>query len=144
VKEVYKEVYVECDEGWRGLYEPLLDLCKLYGYDVRQVKEKFGGLRFYYSWSADEPDKIAAIVMAAEAMSYHTCEMCGENGVKGWDDNLERTICWKVSTKGTWVKSLCDPCRAKREEERAARDAAFKARHPSMNFKPSGSEGSEE
>ncbi len=51
-----------------------------------QVKEKFGGLRFYYS-GGDE--KIAAVVSFVEAISYYFCETTGqfENvgyNKKGW------------------------------------------------------------
>lgn len=50
-----------------------------------QVKEKFGGLRFYYSGG---DDTIRGAVRMAEAMSYDTCEVCGSPGKltnnKGW------------------------------------------------------------
>lgn len=49
-----------------------------------QVKEKFGGLRFYVSASSDYQD--GAISMA-ESMSYHICEVCGNPGKpnnRGW------------------------------------------------------------
>lgn len=49
-----------------------------------QVKEKFGGLRFYYS-GGDE--FVRAAVTMAEEMSYVTCEECGAPGTtdgKGW------------------------------------------------------------
>jgi hypothetical protein len=42
-----------------------------------QVKEKFGGLRFYYN-GGDE--KIEGMVRLAEAMSKCTCEGCGNPG----------------------------------------------------------------
>lgn len=50
-----------------------------------QVKEKFGGLRFYYNGG---DDVVRGIVRMAEAMSYDTCEQCGAPGKltnnKGW------------------------------------------------------------
>ena len=45
-----------------------------------QVKEKFGGLRFYYSGG---DDYIRGLVDMAESMSYKTCEVCGSPGKPG-------------------------------------------------------------
>lgn len=55
-----------------------------------QVKEKFGTLRFYYS-GGDE--YVYGIIRMAEAMTAHTCEVCGAPGqaesVSGW----VKTVC---------------------------------------------------
>lgn len=55
-----------------------------------QVKEKFGGLRFYTTGLTKEGQ---ALVDRAEARSYKTCEVCGNPGdrstVGGWD----KTVC---------------------------------------------------
>lgn len=59
-----------------------------------QVKEKFGGLRFYISGGSEEA--YTAIDEAA-AESYRTCEHCGEPG--------------KCNERG-WLATLCDNCRA--------------------------------
>ena len=58
---------------------------------VNQVKEKFGGLRFY--WSGGN-DVIAGLVAFAEAMSMQICEICGDKGETDW--------------KKPWVKTLCE------------------------------------
>jgi len=58
---------------------------------VQQVKEKFGGLRFYY-YGGD--DIIAGMVSFAEAMSQQICEKCGNKGTTNW--------------KRSWVKTLCE------------------------------------
>lgn len=55
-----------------------------------QVKEKFGGLRFYYS-GGDE--YIAGLVSMAESMSDRTCEVCGSPG---------------THTEGGWIRTLCE------------------------------------
>lgn len=57
---------------------------------VTQIKEKFGGLRFYYN-GGDE--KIDGMVRMAEEWAEHTCEECGKPG-------HERS--------GGWIKTLCD------------------------------------
>jgi len=76
---------IGCYPGWLDLLD---DLCKqLQTYldanpgtppiIVRQVKEKFGGLRFYIS-GGDECCQ--AIVDAAEESSLTLCEVCGRPG----------------------------------------------------------------
>ena len=44
-------------------------------FHVLQVKEKFGGLRFYPNYNNDA---IYALIEAAEIESLHTCEVCGQ------------------------------------------------------------------
>jgi len=55
-----------------------------------QVKEKFGGLRFYYNGGDEYIDGITAM---AEAMAEITCETCGKPGKK---------------TNHGWIRTLCD------------------------------------
>ena len=54
-----------------------------------QVKEKFGGLRFYVQGAIDEHYHYISF---AESMSYHTCEVCGAPG-KRWTDGWHKTLC---------------------------------------------------
>ena len=68
---------------------------------VIQVKEKYGGLRFYVYSSMES---INGMITMAEAMSYRVCELCGNPGV--------------LSQKGWW-RTLCEPCRLN-DEKRAA------------------------
>jgi len=56
----------------------------------RQIKEKFGGLRVYYSGG---DSTIRGMVMMAETWASQTCEMCGNPGV--------------TRTSG-WISTLCD------------------------------------
>lgn len=55
-----------------------------------QVKEKFGGLRFYYSGG---DDYISGIVAMAEEISLRTCEICGDAG---------------KSRNTGWIKTRCE------------------------------------
>lgn len=57
---------------------------------VDQIKEKFGGLRFYYH-GGDE--HIAGMVTMAETWADRTCEKCGNKGVR---------------RSGGWIRTLCD------------------------------------
>lgn len=79
--------------GWYPLIKDLIDdLIKL-GWDkqVCQVKEKFGGLRFYINGASnDVHDRISE----AENLSYETCEVCGDKG--------------ELRTKSRWYTTLCD------------------------------------
>ena len=54
-----------------------------------QVKEKFGGLRFYYD-GGDE--FIHGLVQMAELMADRTCEVCGDKG-KLYQTGWHRTLC---------------------------------------------------
>ena len=54
-----------------------------------QVKEKFGGLRFYYEGGDSAVD---GMVRMAESWSVNACEVCGNKGViRG--DGWHRTLC---------------------------------------------------
>lgn len=57
---------------------------------VEQIKEKFGGLRFYYQGG---DDTIHGMVCMAEAWADRSCEECGAPGVR---------------RGGGWVRTLCD------------------------------------
>lgn len=53
-----------------------------------QVKEKFGGLRFYVNGANEEHYNY---ILFAENMSYRTCEVCGSPGklyTQGWHTTL--------------------------------------------------------
>ena len=63
---------------------------------VDQVKEKFGGLRFYYTGG---DDKIRGMVGMAESLSAITCEECGAPGDQ---------------RQGGWIRTLCDEHAAER------------------------------
>jgi len=54
-----------------------------------QVKEKFGGLRFYVQAATD---KHYSYISFAESMSYRTCESCGADG-KTYTDGWHTTLC---------------------------------------------------
>jgi hypothetical protein len=54
-----------------------------------QVKEKFGGLRFYVQAATD---KHYQYISFAESMSYRTCEECGNPG-KTYTDGWHMTLC---------------------------------------------------
>jgi hypothetical protein len=80
------------DDGWLSIIKNLIeDLIEL-GWDkqVCQVKEKFGGLRFYINGGSDE---IFNRISKAENESYETCEVCGEKGELRNDIGWYLTLC---------------------------------------------------
>jgi len=94
----------ECGDGWFKIIDQLsADITLL---DEKngtttiavQVKEKYGGLRFYVQAGSDA---IFDLIDAAEEESLKTCEMCGEPG----------------ELRGVgWVSTMCDKCWAKKEQ----------------------------
>jgi hypothetical protein len=75
--------------------------------EVNQIKEKFGGLRFYYTGG---DDTISGMVRMAEAWADTACETCGGIGKR---------------RGGGWVRTLCDLHEAEhqaRKQEQAKMD----------------------
>ena len=70
---------------------------------VAQIKEKFGGLRFYYDGG---DDYIAGLVTMAEYVADSTCEKCGAPGKR---------------RDGGWVRTLCDVHEAEHQAKIAQR-----------------------
>lgn len=98
-QEPYELFGIECGKGWNKLIIPILDYIDLYnsGHDdkieILQIKEKFGGLRIYTSFSTPELDQL---IDDAEEQSFKTCEYCGST------ENVSQTT--------GWIKTLCRKC----------------------------------
>ena len=67
---------------------------------VAQIKEKFGGLRFYYE-GGDE--HINGMVRMAEIWAGRSCEECGVPG---------------TTRSGGWIRTLCDHHEEQRKQAR--------------------------
>lgn len=65
---------------------------------INQIKEKFGGLRFYYEGGDPE---ISGMVRMAESWAANTCESCGKPG---------------KPRNGGWLRTLCDEHESIRQE----------------------------
>jgi len=65
---------------------------------IDQIKEKYGGLRYYYSGGDDIID---GMVNLAESLSYDICENCGTTHNVG-------------HTRG-WIYTICELCREKND-----------------------------
>jgi len=66
-----------------------------------QVKEKFGGLRFYVNHATDE---IYKYIYDAENESLDTCEACGSK------ENVKQT-------RRGWISTLCKECMEIKDEK---------------------------
>lgn len=112
---------IECNKGWYELLSSLCWMIQQHENNIRwnreylakndpeklkekpeyfpvkfdQVKEKYGGLRVYFTGG---DDYVEGLISMAEAISYKTCETCGNSG---------------KPNKGGWVTTLCDNCRSK-------------------------------
>jgi hypothetical protein len=87
-------------KGWSKILDGLYDI-KPRNVFVAQVKEKFGGLRFYIFGGDDE---FHEAVRLAEKESYHVCEICGDPG--------------KLREDLGWILTLCDKHYEQRKIER--------------------------
>lgn len=81
--------------GWLTL---MMDIHKILmrtdpDYKIDQIKEKFGGLRFYTSGVTSAEGQLA--IDNGESASYTTCEQCGGPG---------------KLRDGRWIRTLCDRC----------------------------------
>ena len=78
--------------GWFPLIKELIEDLISLGWDKQtcQVKEKFGGLRFYINAGSDE---IFDRIVKAESDSYEICETCGEKGELRKDMGWFFTLC---------------------------------------------------
>ena len=103
-------------DGWTDLIDTLCCTLTEWGDDdekngirVAQIKEKFGGLRFYVDGIPSEWQR--GVIALAESMSFKICEECGKPGVKRDTD---------------WIKTLCDDCYVKVEDKQWRHNAKFR------------------
>lgn len=84
---------VSIGKGWYQIIDDLCSKIEETGIDVKveQVKEKFGGLRFYIRNGSEQ---IYDLIQKAEWEAEKTCEACGAPG--------------KMSTKKRWLKTVCE------------------------------------
>ena len=104
---------IECGNGWYDIISSLCWMIKqrednienknkyiqsseeYFSVKFDQIKEKFGGLRVYFSGG---DDYVEGLVSMAESFSYQVCETCGQKG---------------KPNKDGWISTLCEECRMK-------------------------------
>ncbi len=87
--------------GWHDLVDKLIDDLFEVGWDgmILQIKEKFGGLRFYIGCGTQE---MFDLIEDAEDKSITICEECGRPG---------------TLRNGGWLVTRCDDCNNKLQGE---------------------------
>jgi len=120
----------ECGDGWFNILDQLMGNIQHHidwknkkqevvpQVTLDQVKEKFGTLRFYYTGG---DDYISGLVSMAESMSGVTCEGCGGQAETNWPKAEGGGI-------GGWVRTICQPCETKRQEERNKANEEYEQR----------------
>ena len=100
----YELFGIECGDGWKKLYEPILRYIENYNKNteynpiiVRQIKEKFGSLRIYLSHYTNE---LREMIDKAEDESEYVCETCGKH--------IDNPI-----VENHWIYAECDDCHNK-------------------------------
>lgn len=118
IKESCMAWGIECNDGWYDILSSLCWMIKQHEENIDmqttfkqkenrnyvsnyhhvsfdQIKEKFGGLRIYFS-GGDE--YVEGLVSMAESFSYQICEVCSQRG---------------EPNKGGWISTLCENCKNK-------------------------------
>ncbi len=90
--KIKKAGFFAVSNGWYGIIRELIEKSIAAGWDkqICQVKEKFGGLRFYIN---SAPDGVHKLIREAENKSLEICEICGNPGQQ---------------RNGGWIKTLCE------------------------------------
>lgn len=124
----YELFGIECGEGWKKLYQPIIDKIDEHNnkfpdnkITITQIKEKFAGLRFYADNTTEEIDNM---ISDAEDKSYKVCEICGE------EHNVGILNC------NGWYSTLCMDCTKKNimKRERKPTHIIFKINNKLYTF----------
>lgn len=125
---------ISCGSGWYSIIDALCKTIRGYCTDINedeeyripravQIKEKFGGLRFYVDGIPEEiSEKINGAKRMAEMMSFTTCENCGATV------NVSRD-------ESGWIKTLCEECR---EERKSDKEKALEIIKTDEEYRPPG------
>lgn len=88
---------MEVGQGWRQIIRAVVSTIQNSGGTIRQIKEKFGGLRIYFYHPDDATNfKLNSLVDSAEEICSVICENCGRPG--------------KLRNITGWMKTYCDAC----------------------------------
>lgn len=88
-------ISIDCNDGWFDILWRLCDDIYAMGPKVSQIKEKFGGLRFYASFTSEYSKQGWERIRKAEEESYEICELCGAKGELRITDGWRNTTCIK-------------------------------------------------
>ena len=105
----------ECNDGWYHLIYMLSAHIQYYinqnkkcQVEATQVKEKFGGLRFYVAFditfTKNLIDKINILIKEAETKSQTICEISGSPGILYVKNKWRKTLCKQEADKLEYEK----------------------------------------
>jgi len=82
----------ECGPGWTNLVTNMINELMILDPELefRQIKEKFGSLRVYTSFSTDE---VEAVIDKYEIFSRTICDVCGDPGEMRSETGWYRVRC---------------------------------------------------
>lgn len=102
-------------DGWKWIVEDADRLLARLDpeYEIHQVKEKFGTLRYYYGTAASQEiqEVMDAVVDRAEALSAKTCEVCGNSSAISYPNRgIKYDSTAVLKSSGGWYATICDSC----------------------------------
>jgi hypothetical protein len=107
-------------------------------FSVQQIKEKFGGLRFYVSFGGLRSDAIQrceGAISLAEQLSYNICEVCGNVGGCSSPMQSKRIKDYKKSVGegvmfcgGGYMQTLCEEHHKEKIDDIIKRHKEYKER----------------
>lgn len=103
-------------DGWKNIVEDVDRMLSTLDpdYEIHQIKEKFGTLRYYYGTTVEDEtiqEIMDAIISYAEMLSGKVCEGCGNSSYTQktrWGNKFDFTAVLKDG--GGWIKTICDSC----------------------------------
>ena len=90
---------IECGDGWFDIISQLCEELYAMCPKVVQIKEKFGGLRFYASFTSNYSEQAWKLIRETEEASCEICETCGEKGEMRMIDGRMAVRCNKCYEK---------------------------------------------
>jgi hypothetical protein len=118
----------EVEDGWYWLISNLMSNIHMHYKSkedpypqITQIKEKFGGLRFYYNGGDTYTD---SVVTFAEDLSYEICETCGTT----------ENVTTNNMTEG-WMFTLCYTCRKKKNRQKYIRHIKWRIKRIGWSLK---------
>lgn len=95
--------YKECPDGWQETAKKVEAVLLAEGVQIRQMKEKFGGLRIYWDWPEewndledetfhDKCEQIECLIDIADWVCQRTCMECGEKGTL-YNESCVNVLC---------------------------------------------------
>lgn len=105
-------------DGWKNIVEDVDRMLARLDpdYEIHQIKEKFGTLRYYYGTAVEDEtirEIMDAIISYAEMLSSKVCEGCGNSSYiqkTRWGNKFDDSAVMKETIRGGWFKTICDSC----------------------------------